>query len=124
VEEIALRFALDTGIQPLIANDIGFAVREATANAVIHGNRENATKEVYLTLERRPGILELRVRDEGGGFDMTGLTDPRASDNLLKQTGRGIFLIRHFMDEVQFRNTEPGTEVRLVKYLRGPAARA
>jgi serine/threonine-protein kinase RsbW len=64
------------------------------------------------------GVLTVRVRDQGEGFDPDTLADPLAPENLLKASGRGIFLIRSFMDDVQLRNApEGGMEVRMIKRL-------
>ncbi len=63
--------------------------------------------------------MTVSVRDEGLGLDPTGLPNPLAPENLLKQSGRGIFLIRAFMDEVRFRSLSPGTEIMMTKHVRG-----
>jgi len=101
---------------------IAMSVREATINAVLHGNNRDPNKRVYVTFERSPEGLQVAVRDEGKGFNGTGIPDPLKPENLLKQSGRGIFLIRSFMDEVNFRNLHPGTEITLIKRVRGAVA--
>jgi serine/threonine-protein kinase RsbW len=99
---------------------VSVAVRESVINAVKHGNCHDADKRVYVEftpLEREtpPGIA-IRVRDEGCGFDPSTLSDPLASENLLKSSGRGIFLIRCFMDEMDLRQApEGGMEMVMVK---------
>ena len=99
---------------------VGVAVRESVINAIKHGNRGDETKRVYveftpLELESPPGMA-IRVRDEGPGFDPAGVPDPLHPDNLLKASGRGIFLIRSFMDHVDLRPApEGGMEVVMVK---------
>jgi serine/threonine-protein kinase RsbW len=96
------------------------AVRESVINAIKHGNGSDVRKRVHIEFtalegETVPGIA-IRVRDEGGGFDPSTLADPLAPDNLLKSTGRGILLMRSFMDEMTFqRAAEGGMEVRMVK---------
>jgi serine/threonine-protein kinase RsbW len=121
-ETEAERFAAAAGFQGDELQEIAMAVREATINAVIHGNANDPTKTVDLTLERKPGRLEITVRDQGKGFNIDRVPDPLAPENLLKQSGRGIFLIRTYMDEVRFRNLAPGTEMVLIKRVRGAAA--
>jgi serine/threonine-protein kinase RsbW len=95
------------------------AIRESVINAIKHGNRNDESKLVFVdfdTTDARDGAaLEIRVRDQGEGFDPTTLPDPLAPENLLKTSGRGIFLMRAFMDEVRFRGLEPGTEVTMLK---------
>ena len=97
---------------------IGMAVRESIVNAVVHGNRYNARKKVRLSVANQKEHLTVTVADEGEGFDLSALPDPLAETNLLQQSGRGIFLIRHFVDEFEVRRLAPaGTEVKLVKYV-------
>ena len=99
---------------------IGMAVRESVINAITHGNCSDAGKRVHveftpLPADPTPG-LAICVRDEGRGFDPDGVPDPLAPENLLKSNGRGIFLIRTFMDEMELRRVpEGGMEVRMVK---------
>jgi len=123
-EAEAEKFASASGFQGDKLHEIAMAVREATINAVLHGNGYDPAKTVDLTFERRPGRLEITVRDQGGGFDVNRVPDPLAPENLLKKSGRGIFLIRSYMDEVRFRQLDLGTEVILIKCVRGPAAGA
>ena len=97
---------------------VAMAVRESMINAVVHGNRYSANKKVRLSISEDPGQLTVKIADEGEGFDYDQLPDPLAPENLLRSCGRGIFLIRAFMDEFQVRRLNPtGTEVTLVKYL-------
>ena len=99
---------------------VGVAIRECVINAIKHGNRNNASKHVFVefSTENPPGgnVLTIHVRDQGEGFDPDTVADPLAPENLLKASGRGIFLIRSFMDEVQLRTVpEGGMEIRMVK---------
>jgi serine/threonine-protein kinase RsbW len=99
---------------------VSVAVRESVINAITHGNCNDMGKRVYVEFtalegDAQPGIA-IRVRDEGCGFDPSLLGDPRTPENLLKNHGRGIFLMRSFMDEMTFqRAAEGGMEVRMVK---------
>jgi serine/threonine-protein kinase RsbW len=74
---------------------------------------------VHIAFETNQDALTITIRDEGKGLDPGEIPDPLAPENLLKQSGRGIFLIRAFMDEVRIRNMEPGTEITLIKKLSG-----
>ena len=95
------------------------AVRECMVNAVVHGNRYSNKKKVHLEIERSKDGLAVVIGDEGEGFDLSSLPDPLAPENLLRQSGRGILLIRAFMDEVDLHpRPRGGTEVRLVKSLK------
>lgn len=99
---------------------VGVAVRESVVNAIKHGNKNDESKRVVVEFSpvpvHAPEELVIRVRDEGEGFDPEELADPLAPENILKSSGRGIFLIRSFMDDVQLQRGElRGMEVRMVK---------
>jgi serine/threonine-protein kinase RsbW len=98
------------------------AVRESVINAIKHGNRHDRAKQVLVEFVTQPADvpteLVITVRDQGEGFDPEALPDPLAPENLLKSSGRGIFFMRSFMDDVRLsRVAEGGMEVRLVKKL-------
>jgi serine/threonine-protein kinase RsbW len=94
------------------------AVREALANAIKHGNDRNLDKRVHLEMDVTGGWLEIRIRDEGPGFDPEHVDDPLAPENRLKTSGRGIFYMKTFMDDVRFARAEGGgTELVLRKNL-------
>ena len=117
-EELASGAAGRAGFDEEDLLRIGMAVREAMVNAIAHGNRYNANKKVRLSLSHNPERFVIVIADEGEGFDFEGLPDPLAPENLMRTSGRGIFLIRSFMDDVQLRHLESGgTEVTLVKNL-------
>jgi serine/threonine-protein kinase RsbW len=97
---------------------VGVAIRECVINAIKHGNRSDSRKHVFVEFSTVDSVLTIRVRDQGEGFDPDTLADPLAPENLLKASGRGIFLIRSFMDDVQLRSApEGGMEVRMIKRL-------
>jgi serine/threonine-protein kinase RsbW len=105
MEQTAELVALRAGFDEDTVGNISMAVREAAVNAVLHGN-------AYA-----PNI---RITDQGSGLDPDTIPDPLAPENILRGSGRGIFLIRAFMDEVKFRQLHPGTEITLTKH-RTPA---
>ena len=101
---------------------VGVAVRESVINAIKHGNREVEEKRVTVEFSvapaREPTRLTVRVVDQGEGFDPVEIADPLAPENLLKSSGRGIFFMRSFMDDLRLlRAPEGGTEVVMVKSL-------
>ena len=117
-EGTVLRMAGGAGLEEDDLHALGMAVREAAVNAVVHGNRYSAKKKVHLKVSREPDRLTIVIADEGEGFEVNSIPDPLASENLLRQSGRGLLLIRAFVDEFELRPRQPGgTEVRLVKYL-------
>ncbi len=97
---------------------ISLSVRESVTNAILHGNKQDGDKKVTVLFDFGLDRLVIRVRDEGSGFDETQLPDPLDPDNLLKPSGRGIFYVRSFMDQVSYRALpEGGWEVRMEKVL-------
>jgi serine/threonine-protein kinase RsbW len=116
VEQTAHDYALKAGFPEDELGNISLAAREAAVNAVMHGNKQSPDKKVDLSLELTEAALTIRIADQGPGFDPDSLPDPLAPENILRSSGRGIFLIRTFMDELNFRRLESGTELTLVKY--------
>jgi serine/threonine-protein kinase RsbW len=89
------------------------AIREALANALVHGNRWEPEKTITTHISvSHDGSLFASIKDSGSGFNPNALPDPLAAENLLKKNGRGIFLMRQLMDEVEFK-FDHGTEVRI-----------
>jgi serine/threonine-protein kinase RsbW len=120
-EEQASRVAAAAGFNEDDTMSIAMAVREAACNAVLHGNAYDPGKKVTLAFEQDDKNLTISVRDQGKGVDVDSLPDPLAPENLLKQSGRGIFLMRSLMDEVQIKASNTGTEVKLIKHFHGNA---
>lgn len=121
-ESLAAETAARVGFNEDDQSNIAMAVREATVNAVLHGNAYDPEKRVLVVYEMADDSLVITITDEGKGLDLLNLPDPLAPENLMKGSGRGIFLIKAFMDEVKFRNTQPGTEITLIKHLGRNAA--
>jgi serine/threonine-protein kinase RsbW len=105
------RFHLDDDLY----GNIMIAVTEAVNNAIKHGNSSNSAKNVFLSLTLKDNLLKFIVKDEGIGFDHSNLPDPTSPENLEKPGGRGIFLMKHLSDEVEF--TENGKTVELSFYM-------
>ena len=95
---------------------VSVAVRESLVNAIRHGNRMDESKRVLVDFGLHPERLEIGVMDQGEGFDPDSLPDPTAEENILKTSGRGIFFMRSFMDEVRYAfPAGGGTLVTMVK---------
>jgi len=109
-------FVNRSGVGDEAAFGIDMAVREAVTNAVVHGNRQDESKVVDITLKSSPDAVEISVHDQGPGFNPSDVPDPTAAENILKTSGRGIFFMRSFMDEVDWLiRPEGGTTVRMLK---------
>jgi serine/threonine-protein kinase RsbW len=101
---------------------VSVAVGESVVNAIVHGNRNDRDKRVFVEfawMDGDPQGIAIRVRDQGSGFDPATLADPLSRENLMKPSGRGIFLIRTFMDELTLkRAAEGGMEIMMVKHFQ------
>jgi serine/threonine-protein kinase RsbW len=125
VQAVTDQLARILGLDEDAQHWVGVAVRESVINAVKHGNRFDAAKLVELDFTMSPSSapteLLIRIRDHGEGFDPEALPDPLAPENLLKASGRGIFFMRSFMDDVQIQRAPGGgMEVRMVKRFSRP----
>ena len=120
LEQTTQEFAARAGFDEDTVPNIAMAVREAAINAVLHGNAYSASKRITASFETNDNDLIVRICDQGSGFDPERIPDPLAPENILRGSGRGIFLIRAFIDEVHFRQLHPGTELTLIKH-RAPA---
>jgi serine/threonine-protein kinase RsbW len=105
------RFNLDDDIY----GNIMIAVTESVNNAIMHGNKNDRTKNVTLSLSLNENIINFRITDEGIGFNFQNLPDPTSPENLDKPSGRGIFLMKHLSDEVSF--SKNGSMVELSFYM-------
>ena len=120
VENVTLQSARRAGFSDIALEKIGLAVREIVINAIIHGNGLNSQKKVFTTIARTRKQLTITISDHGNGFDLDRLPDPRSPEALLKESGRGIYLARAFMDEFHIPpGADGGTTVTLVKHIRG-----
>jgi serine/threonine-protein kinase RsbW len=116
-ETAAEQLATESGLGEDDCFHVTMAVREAVVNAILHGNELDPAKKIDVSLENTGDALVFVIADQGRGLDPDNLPDPLAPENLLRGSGRGIFLIRSFMDEVNFRQLHPGTELTLIKRL-------
>ena len=120
VQVVSDHMSHSVGLDEDSSHWVSVAIRESVINAIKHGNRNDLAKMVHVefTTSTDPdaGGLTVSVRDEGEGFEPEEVADPLAPENMLKSSGRGIFLIRNFMDDVQLRRApEGGMEIRMTK---------
>jgi len=99
-------------------NKLLVVTTEAVNNGILHGNKQDPEKNVTLTCEVRSDILMVSIHDQGTGFDAEALPDPLAQENLFREHGRGVFLMRSMMESVLFERTEHGLEVIMTMRLR------
>jgi serine/threonine-protein kinase RsbW len=109
------------GCVPEGDSDVEVALREALANAIIHGNHENPRKHVHVRCRCKPDEVSIAVKDEGRGFDVNNIADPTAPENIGSVHGRGIYLMKALMDEVRFE--EGGVVVQMRKSSSQAAAK-
>ena len=117
VEEFVNYFAKDLGLSNDQLSALLLAVTEATTNAIVHANKCDASKLVSVDAHIEDSKLIVKVKDEGKGFDPSAIPDPTKPENLLKDSGRGVYLMKVYMDEVRYNITPSGTETILILYL-------
>jgi serine/threonine-protein kinase RsbW len=122
VQQVAEDVCRQVGLDEETLHWTSMAVRECAINAITHGNKSDPAKVVFVdfSVEERGDErnLVVTVRDQGQGFDPSAITNPLAPENILSTSGRGIFLVRQFMDDVTIqRAPDGGTEVRMLKHL-------
>jgi serine/threonine-protein kinase RsbW len=119
-ESIVMRIAEASGFSEEDIHKIGMAVREGVINAYNYGNQQDRGKKILLTVELEPCRMVVRVLDEGKGFELHEIPDPLAEENLLRTSGRGLFLMRAFMDDFHVeRGPRGGAELVMIKRLPG-----
>jgi serine/threonine-protein kinase RsbW len=106
LEEVNSRFNL--AVEKFI--NLQIACSEALINAIVHGNKEIEAKNVYTEISFNETVLYVKIKDEGGGFEIDKLPDPTSNENLLKESGRGIFIIRSLVDDFRCSSSAEGTE--------------
>ncbi len=120
-EDISVRVATAAGFDEDVRDRIGMSVREGMINAVTYGNQGAPGKSVLFIIEMNSEMMSIHVLDQGAGFDLSDIPDPLAEENLLKTSGRGIFLMRAFMDEFDVRR-RPGGGAEIIMRKRLPTA--
>jgi serine/threonine-protein kinase RsbW len=116
VEADILKAATDAGFGEDEQHGIGMAVRECMVNAVVHGNRYNKNKHVHVNVMKSASDFTIKITDQGEGFETERVPDPLDESNILRHSGRGLFLMAAFMDDVKVQKVVPsGTEVTLSK---------
>ncbi len=113
IEPLLKNLQESIGINEDIYHSILIAITEAVNNALIHGNKLDVSKKVVFQINLFPNEIEFIIEDEGNGFNPDLVPDPRHPENLLKDNGRGVFLIRNLAFKSQYESTEKGTKVKI-----------
>mgnify|MGYP001435511185 CR=1 FL=1 len=106
------------GTDESVIADIAISVSELVNNAIVHGGRVNPEQQISIEVTRSDSAAQIRVSDQGQGFDPDQVSDPLAEENLLKEVGRGIFIVRSLMDSVDIDVSAGGTSVTITKTIR------
>jgi len=94
-------------------NAVGMAVSEAVSNSIIHGNKSDPKKKVTIKITKNKNDIEISLKDEGEGFNPNNIPDPTLPENLMKESGRGIHIMRTVLDDVIYKFSSQGTELIL-----------
>ena len=113
IEDYVLDIAKQTNISELKLNNLEMAVAEASANGILHGNKSDESKKVEVTIIVESNKLIVKFKDEGSGFKMDEIPDPTKPENILKNSGRGVHIMKAFLDDLEYNFTPSGTEVVL-----------
>ena len=99
-------------------SNLSLAISEALSNAMVHGNKLDPNKDVTVSIRISSDELMLSIKDQGEGFDPKSVPDPTIPENILKDSGRGIHIMRSFIDKVYYNFTSEGTELKFIIYLK------
>lgn len=114
VEEFVNYFSIELNLAEDKIPGLLLSVTEATTNAIIHANKCDKDKKVKIYVNKEDGKLIIKIKDEGKGFDPEDVPDPTEPENLLKDSGRGLYLMRIYMDDLKYNLTPDGTETILI----------
>ena len=114
VEEFVNYFSKELNLDDTKLSGLLLAVTEAVTNAIIHANKCDETKKVQVNVTKNDNKLTIAIKDEGKGFDPSKVPDPTSPENLLKDSGRGLYLMKIYSDELKFNITPTGTETILI----------
>lgn len=116
LEEFVMNIAIANSINEDKINNLALAFSEAASNAVLHGNKNDASKNIIITVTVDDSFFKVSIKDQGKGFILDEVPDPTKPENILKDSGRGIHIMKSFLDDIQYNFTPEGTEVILTLY--------
>ena len=115
VEDLSNRIAKKAKLSEEKSDNLAIALTELVNNAILHGNKNQPDKNVTIRVSYHRNHVRISVKDQGNGFDPAKLADPRDPENLWKSSGRGIFLVRHLVDNVEFNPSPEGMEIIIIQ---------
>jgi len=116
VENLSNRISKKVSLSEGKSDNLAIVLTELVNNAILHGNKNQPQKKVTISVSYFDSYVKVSVKDQGNGFDPSGLKDPRDPENIWKDSGRGIFLVKKLVDSVEFYPTEEGMEIVIVEY--------
>ncbi len=118
VEQYVIEIAEKVNLNPDKFNNLALSVSEAASNSVVHGNNSDPNKLLRIKITVTNDVMEVSLKDQGNGFELTEVPDPTKPENILKDSGRGIHIIRNFVDDLKYNFSSEGTEAILVLSLK------
>jgi serine/threonine-protein kinase RsbW len=118
VEKKTEKIAKQAGLNENATDNLAIAVTEVVANAIVHGNRRDSSKKVTIEFILDERNIKVLISDEGTGFDPKDIKNPTTPENILKESGRGVFIVKALMDDVRFRFSDKGTVTTLIMKLK------
>ena len=116
VENLSNRISKKVSLNEGKSDNLAIVLTELVNNAILHGNKNQPQKTVTIKVSYFDSYVKVSVKDQGNGFDPSGLKDPRNPENIWKESGRGIFLVKNLVDKVEFHPTEEGMEIAIIEY--------
>ena len=116
VENLSNRISKKVSLSEGKSDNLAIVLTELVNNAILHGNKNQPQKKVTIEVSYYETYVQVSVKDQGNGFDPLGLKDPRDPENIWKESGRGIFLVKNLVDKVEFHPTEEGMEIVITEY--------
>lgn len=110
LEEFIIELAIKSNLRDDKLNSLALSFSEAASNSMVHGNKLDKNKKVKITVHVTENKMTVIIKDEGKGFNINTVPDPTKPENILKDSGRGIHIMRSFLDDIQYNFTPTGTE--------------
>ncbi len=118
LEEYLLSIAQECGLPEDKFNNLSLSFSEAASNSIAHGNKNDTNKKIRITIKVDESYMTIIIKDEGNGFNLKTVPDPTKPENILKDSGRGIHIMKSFLDDLKYNFTKDGTETILVLKLK------